>query len=143
MTSAPAIGFDYRPSRWPARLLGVVVTLALAAIVTSGAPWWLQLLLSAASLAFAAQALRRASRTGVAGVGLAGERWTLYRGDRSETPATLASSRVLGTCVLLRLKCAGETVVLLLAPDNSDADLRRRLRMRLAAMQPVAHGTDR
>jgi toxin CptA len=27
--------------------------------------------------------------------------------------------------------------VLLLAPDNSDADLRRRLRMRLAAMRPA------
>jgi len=49
----------------------------------------------------------------------------------------LTSFRVLGSFVLLRLSTAGQGVqVLLLAPDNSDADIRRRLRMRLATVQP-------
>ena len=137
MTSAPAIGFDYRPSRWPVRLLAIVLALALSAIASSGAPWWLKLLLAAGSLALATHAVRHASRTEIAGVGLAGENWTLYAANRSEVPARLASCRVLRTCILLRLKAAGRVHVLLLAPDNSDADLRRRLRMRLAAMEPA------
>jgi toxin CptA len=137
MTSAPAIGFDYRPSRLPARLLLAVAVLALVAIAASGAPWMLKLLMAAVSIALATHALRRAARSTVTGVALAGESWTLYRAARSESPAVLASFRILGTCVLLRLKSAERVEVLLLAPDNSDADLRRRLRMRLAAMQPV------
>lgn len=137
MTSAPAIGFDYRPSRWPVRLLAGMTVLALMALAASGVPWWLQGLSAAASIVLAAHALRRASRSSVTGVGLAGDGWTLYREGRSENPATLASFRILGSCVLLRLESAGEVTALLLAPDNSDADLRRRLRMRLAAMQPT------
>jgi toxin CptA len=44
---------------------------------------------------------------------------------------------VLGVVVLLRLQTAEQGMqVLLLAPDNSDADIRRRLRMRLATVQP-------
>jgi len=137
MTSAPAIGFDYRPSRLPARLLAAVGALAAIAIVLSGAPWWLQLLLALALFAMLVRALRRLSGSDVAGVGLAGARWTVYRADRSEAPAVLVSSRILGSCVLLRLKRADAVDTLLLAPDNSDADLRRRLRMRLAAVQAV------
>jgi len=143
MTSAPAIGFDYRPSRLPARALSTVAGLAVIAIVLSGAPWWLQLLLALALLAMLIRTLRRLSRSVVAGVGLAGERWTVYRADRSEVPAVLASSRILGSYVLLRLKTADAVEPLLLAADNSDADLRRRLRMRLATLQatkPKAHG---
>jgi toxin CptA len=49
----------------------------------------------------------------------------------------LLSHRVIGSCVLLRLKTDHATEVLLLAPDNSDADIRRRLRMRLAAQSAV------
>jgi toxin CptA len=137
MTSAPAIGFDYRPSRLPLQLLLAIAVLVLVAIAGSAAAWTLKLPMALASTAVVAIALRRASRSSVTGVALAGETWTLYRAAREESPAVLASSRVLGTCVLLRLKSAGRTEVLLLAPDNSDADLRRRLRMRLAAMRPA------
>lgn len=134
MTSAPAIGFDYRPSRLPARLLSTVGGMALLAIVLSGAPWWLKLLLTVALVAALASTLRRLSRSRITGVGMAGERWTAYCADRTELPAALASSRILGSCVLLRLKTANTVETLLLAPDNSDADLRRRLRMRLATL---------
>jgi toxin CptA len=48
--------------------------------------------------------------------------------------AVLASFRTMGDrAVWLHLKAQGRnSVSLLLAPDNSDADIRRRLRMRLA-----------
>ncbi|MEI7038011.1 protein YgfX [Fulvimonas yonginensis] len=137
MTSAPAIGFDYRPSRLPSTLLAAVAVLALASIALSGAPWGLKTGLAIVVLASVARALRTLSRSGIAGVGLAGENWTLYRAGQAEIPATLASFRILGTCVLLRLRTAEGVAVLLLAPDNADADVRRRLRMRLAALQPA------
>jgi toxin CptA len=137
MTSAPAIGFDYRPSRLPRQLLLAIAALSLVAIATSGAAWGLKLLMALASMALVASALRRVARSSVTGVALAGEAWTLYRAARTESPAALASFRILGSCVLLRLRSAERMEVLLLAPDNSDADLRRRLRMRLVAMQPA------
>jgi toxin CptA len=140
MTSAPAIGFDYRPSRWPTGLLGIVTALALLAIVLSGAPGSLKGLLAAGTVLATALAARRLSRSTVAGVGLAGETWTVYRADRSDAMATLISFRILGTCVLLRLRVADRAEVLVLAADNSDTDLRRRLRMRLVTL-PAATAT--
>jgi toxin CptA len=77
-------------------------------------------------------------RSCIAGVGYGPEGWALYRADRTQLPATLLSHRVVGTCVLLRLRTDHATEVLLLAPDNTDPDIRRRLRMRLAAQSPVA-----
>jgi hypothetical protein len=40
MTSAPAIGFDYRPSRWPVRLLAGMTVLALMALAAAALGWW-------------------------------------------------------------------------------------------------------
>jgi toxin CptA len=63
--------------------------------------------------------------------------WILHMVDNEGVPAELASFRVLGVFVLLRLRTADRGVhTLLLAPDNSDADIRRRLRMRLATVTP-------
>ena len=135
MTSAPAIGFDYRPSRWPRYATGAVALLALIATLPSGLAWWWKLALDAAILIAVMRTLRRLARSSIAGVGLAGALWTLYRTDRTEVPATLASFRVLAGFVLLRLVVEGRSEVLVLASDNSDADLRRRLRMRLAALR--------
>ena len=132
MTSAPAIGFDYRPSRLPARLLAIAAALSLVAIAVCGAPLGLKLALMAGTLALAIPAVRRARRSRVAGIGYGADGWTLYRADRSQLPATLLSHRIIGTCVLVLLKTDHATDTLLLAPDNSDADIRRRLRMRLA-----------
>ncbi|MBP1475763.1 hypothetical protein J7I44_15760 [Frateuria sp. MAH-13] len=138
MTSAPAIGFDYRPSRLPGRLLAVVTTLALVAIGLSGAPLGLKLLLAAGVAVSSVITARRSMRPRIAGVGYGSDGWTLYQADRSQLPATLVSHRVIGTSVLLRLKTGRATETLLLASDNSDPDIRRRLRMRLAAQSRAA-----
>lgn len=137
MTSAPAIGFEYRPSRWLPRLLWLLAALALLAIALAGLPFWLKLPLALLVAGSAWRAVRRHQRSPVTAAGWSGEGgWSLRFADGSDVPAALASFRVLGATVMLRLRTAlpGEQV-LLLAPDNSDADIRRRLRMRLAAAQ--------
>lgn len=138
MTSAPAIGFEYRPSRVLRRVLLVVAILALLAVVLCALALWLKLLLIAGVLLATRQSLRKAAGSAVAAAGWsAGSSWTLHLADHEDVPATLTSFRVLGSFILLRLHTAKQgKQVLLLAPDNSDADIRRRLRMRLATVQP-------
>lgn len=137
MTSAPAIGFEYRPSRWLPRLLWVLAALALLAIASCGLPAWLKLATAALLVALVLRAVRRHRLSPIAAAGWGGEGgWSLHLTDHRDVPASLASFRVLGECILLRLRTTslGEQA-LLLAPDNSDADTRRRLRMRLATVQ--------
>ena len=137
MTSAPAIGFEYRPSRWLSRALLVVAALAAAALALCALPAWLKPVLILALLLAAWRTLRRLAAVPVTAAGWgADNQWVLHLHAREDVPATLASFRVLGSLVLLRLRTAERGVqVLLLAPDNSDADIRRRLRMRLATRQ--------
>lgn len=137
MTSAPAIGFEYRPSRWLPRLLWTVAVLAVLAIALSGLPPWLKRPLSAGIVLLVWCAVRRWQASPVRAAGWSADgNWSLHFADGSDAPATLASFRVLGDGVLLRLHTmpAGEHV-LLLTSDNSDADTRRRLHMRLALVQ--------
>ncbi|WEN14065.1 hypothetical protein PY254_12550 [Rhodanobacter sp. AS-Z3] len=137
MTSAPAIGFEYRPSRWLRGLPVLVVALALLAIVLCMIPWWSKALLAVAVLLAMRKTLRSLAAVPVAAAGWSDDQsWTLRLHNHEDIPATLSSFRVLGSFVLLRLHTVTHGVqVLLLAPDNSDADIRRRLRMRLATIQ--------
>jgi toxin CptA len=137
MTSAPAIGFDYRPSRLPGGLLTAAAAFSFVAIAACGAPLALKLALLGGTAALTVPAFRRSCRSRIAGVGYGSDGWTLYAADRSQLPATLLSHRVIGTCILLRLKTDRSTEILMLAPDNCDPDIRRRLRMRLAAQAPA------
>jgi toxin CptA len=138
MTSAPAIGFDHAPSRLLQRALLAVAALAVLSTLLCALPLWLRLLLAILVLAATWGTLRRLAAPAVVAAGWSGgSDWTLRMADSEDVPASLVSFRVLGAFVLLRLRSAGHgTCVLLLAPDNSDADIRRRLRMRLATMQP-------
>ena len=137
MTSAPAIGFEYRPSRLLRRVLIVVAILVVLAVVLCALASWLKLLLIASVLLATWQSMRTMTASPVAAAGWSADNdWTLHLSNHEDMPAALASFRVLGSFVLLRLSTAGQGVqVLLLAPDNSDADIRRRLRMRLATVQ--------
>lgn len=136
MTSAPAIGFEYRPSWLPGRALVLMSCLALLAVALCGLVLWQKALLSVVVVLTAARAVHKLASTPVTAVGWSADGgWTLHLLAREDVPVTLASFRVLGSIVLLRLKTPGRAMhVLLLAPDNSDADIRRRLRMRLATM---------
>ncbi len=136
MTSAPAIGFEYRPSWLPRRALMLMSCLALLAIAVSGLALWQQALLAVVLVLAVAPALRKLAVTPVTAAGWSADGgWTLHLSAHEDLAVTLASFRVSGPFVLLRLKTSGKAVhVLFLAPDNSDADIRRRLRMRLATM---------
>ena len=138
MTSAPAIGFEYRPSRLLRHMLLVVAALAVLAVVLCALAPWLKLLLIAGVLLATWQSILKAAALPVVAAGWSADNsWTLHLADHEDVPALLASFRVLGGFVLLRLRTVERgTQVLLLAPDNSDADIRRRLRMRLATVQP-------
>ena len=138
MTSAPAIGFEYRPSRLLRRVLIAVAAMAVLAVALCGLALWLKWLLGIAVVLATWQSVRRLAAVPVAAAGWSADNdWTLRLIDHEDVPATLASFRVFGIFVLLRLQTVERGVqVLLLAPDNSDADIRRRLRMRLATMQP-------
>lgn len=138
MTSAPAIGFEYRSSRLLRRLLIAVAVLVVLAIVLCALAIWLKLLLVAGVLMVTGQSVRRMESSPVTAVGWnTGNDWMLHLVDHEDVPATLVSFRVLAACVMLRLETAEQGMqVLLLAPDNSDSDIRRRLRMRLATLQP-------
>jgi len=142
MTSAPAIGFEYRPSRWLSRVLLLVSSLAVLAVATSALPWLAKTVLVIAVSVALWRTLRRGSALPVqaAGWGRDGG-WSLRMGTGEDVAATLCAFRVIGDkAVWLRLRVPGHAAVaLLLAPDNSDADMRRRLRMRLAQLE--ASGT--
>jgi toxin CptA len=137
MTSAPAIGFEYSPSRWLPRMSIAIAALAVAAVVCCALAVWIKLSLIAIVLLATWRSVRATAASIVAAVGLSADNdWMLRLTSYEDVPATLASFRVLGAFVLLRLRTAAlGTQVVLLAPDNSDADTRRRLRMRLATMQ--------
>jgi toxin CptA len=136
MTSAPAIGLEYRPSRWVLRLLIAVTVLAMPAIALSGLPRVLQILLAVSVPVMCGQALRRL-RVPVSAVGWAHQAgWSLHGLDGADEPATLLSFKVIRTVVLLQLTSRRYgKLTLWLMPDNSDADIRRRLRMRLAVLR--------
>ena len=143
MTSAPAIGFEYRPSRRIAVVLVLVSLLAELAIAVSGAPLLLRFLLAITVIVGCHRAVRRLNLP-VSAAGWGSQTgWTLRDTDGGDDPATLLSFRCMPGMVLLRL--AGQRhgrLTLWLMPDNSDADIRRRLRMRLAVLQTAAKARD-
>lgn len=137
MPSAPAIGFEYRPPRLLRRAVAAMAVLALLAIGWSGLPWWGRIGLAAVVLAATWRTVRQLRRNRVVAAGWGADGlWTLRLVSGADVTATLLSFRVLGAFVLLRLRVPElGAQTLLLGPDNSDADIRRRLRMRLAIMQ--------
>lgn len=140
MPSAPAIGFECRPPRLLRRAVVAMAVLALLSVGWSGLPWWGKLGLAVVVLAATWQTVRQLPRHRVVAAGWGADgQWTLRLVSGADVAATLLSFRVLGAFVLLRLRVPGLGVqALLLGPDNSDADIRRRLRMRLAIMQADA-----
>lgn len=136
MTSAPAIGFEYRPSRWVPRLLIAITGLAIPAIGFSGLPLWVRIALVAAVMLACLRAVRQL-RLPIFAVGWAAHGgWTLRGQDGADDVATLLSFRILRNVILLRLASRRYgRLSFWLMPDNLDPDTRRRLRMRLAVLR--------
>src|SRR6185312_4854392 len=120
MTSAPAIGFDYSPSRWLRRVVLLVAALAVVAVMSCALPLWIRLALVVVVLLATWRTYRQWAWPIVVAAGWgSGADWTLHLADNEDVAAALLSFRVLGPFVLLRLRAVDRGVhALLLAPDN-------------------------
>ena len=133
MKSAPAIAFDLRPSR---RIGAVVCALVVLAML---APWLTSLsteVAAASSLgafALGASALWRHRRPNFRRAAWRESGWVLLDRDGHEHPAELESQVRLGALLALGFRHGPRARFrFLLAPDNLDADTRRRLILLLA-----------
>lgn len=133
MTSARAIAFDYRPSRWLAAIVAGVAIAALVSIALSAFDPIVKLASSIVAMAYAGIVLRKFWTQKPLRVAWhdAGH-WRLSDVNE-EHIAELVRSAVRGSWIVLNLRRHdGVRLALVLAPDNSDADTHRRLRVRLA-----------
>jgi toxin CptA len=134
MKSAPAIAFDYVPSRWLAAATAAIALLALAAVAFAGVATWVKLALGCAVIGYAAHSLRRHFEASTRRVAWheAGH-WRIALADGEGRAVELRHAVARGGWLVLTFRTGdGERVALILGPDNSDADVRRRLRVRLA-----------
>lgn len=138
MKSAPAIAFDYRPSRSVAAAIVTIASLAIVAVVLSGIDPWIRLAVGFAACGYATLALWRFLASPVRRVAWheAGH-WRVVQADGQDRVAELRQAVVRGAWITLILRLTdGKDVALVLAFDNSDAELRRCLRVRLTRTAP-------
>ena len=141
MKSAPAITFDYRPSR---RLGAAIVAMALLAAVAAalcGLDAWQKAIVLVAAITGGALGWQRSRRSLVQRCAWYGDdRWRVRDARGEEHHAVLLHAAVRGPMIALVLSAGAlRRVALILLPDNSDAELRRRLRVRLSrAADPAA-----
>ena len=135
MKSAAAIAFDYRPSRWIAVAIVLIAMLAVLAVALSGVALAWKVALACVACAYAAWSLDRflrANNIRRAAWQQAGH-WRVVDTNGNEFVAELDSGIVRGAWIVLRLRRTdGRRVTMILGPDNSDVDTRRRLRIQLA-----------
>lgn len=134
MKSAPAIAFDYRPSRWVPLAIALLLLLALAAITTSGVPWVAKVLLGAGALVHVVIALIRLYRPAIRRCAwYADGQWRVRDARGNDHAANLVRASVRGILIVLVLRSPVQrSSALVLLPDNCDADTHRRLRVRLS-----------
>ena len=137
MRSAPAIGFEYQPSRTLALAAASLIALAVVAVSLSGVVTWLKIALGAAVLVYGAWSLWRFLHPRIRALNWRSDvsvsvKLTDRRGVETEVQGALHDARVLGPLIALQLRGPRGAANLWLLPDNLDADIRRRLRTRLA-----------
>jgi len=143
MKSAPAITFDYSPSRRLVVALTGVTLLAVLAMAASGIETWMKLLLGAVACSYATAAMRKLLHPVVRRCAWQESGHWRVRDAASgdDHAASLLGASVLGDLIVLRLRSALQrSTTLILMPDNSDPDTRRRLRVRLARAEATGAG---
>lgn len=137
MRSAPAIAFDYRPSRRLAVAAGLVAALAVASVLLSGLPIGLRASLAVAVPLYAGYKLRRFLAPPWVRIAHDAGGWRLIDRGGEGVASTLAGHVRRGPLLVLdfvtperpRFTCV-------LSPDVIDADTRRRLLLVLARRDP-------
>jgi hypothetical protein len=134
MKSAPDIAFDYAPSRL---ILGGVLScgvLAALAVMLSGLDGFLKIPLALFALGYAGQAAWRLRDCPVARMAHGEAGWILFDGSGNEEVVELDHHIRRGFLVVLAFGTGTRRLRrFVLAPDNLDADTRRRLLLVLAA----------
>ncbi len=139
MKSAPTIAFDYRPSR------GVGVAAALVCLAAAAVPWLSALpplacvTLSSAAIAFGMHALQQFRKPRFRRIAYRASGWILMDAHDTEHAAVLESHAHLGVLLALGFRTGPRSRLrVMLAPDNLDAQSRRRLVLMLARAE-IAH----
>lgn len=133
MKSVPGIAFDYRPSHGLAwAMLGVAVA-AVISVLLSGIPEFAKLLLGTVLAACGAFALYRHLKPDIVRVARGEGGWLLVDVEGKEWPVKLIDHVHRGFLLVLAFRQDGGRMHrLVLTPDNSDRELRRRLLLNLA-----------
>lgn len=138
MKSAPTIAFDYRPSRIVAIVAVAIVLLALAASLLSGLPVALRMVLATLALLAGAASIARFLHPRLRRVTHGATGWQLVDDDAAQE-AMLVSHARIGSWLALSWRIAGGARRhAVLAPDNIDADTRRRVALLLLRADVVA-----
>ncbi len=133
MKSAPAIAFDYRPSRRVAAAAATIAVLAIVAILASGIGTPARLVLIVAVSAHAAWSLRRFLATPFVRVTRDAGGWQLVTREDERLAASLRGHVRLGPLLVLEFAVPGRRPFrCVLAGDVIDTELRRRLLLVLA-----------
>lgn len=143
MRSAPAIGFEYRPSRTLAACIVVLTVLAVLAVAWSGLPALAATVLMIGAPGYGMAALWRHLHPRIVALawrsdGSVSIRFARHAGEGGEVQGSLQDARVFGFMIALRIRWPGGRAGVWILPDNLDADTRRRLRVRLRC--DAAHG---
>jgi toxin CptA len=135
MRSAPAIGFEYQPSRLLAMAAAALSAVAVLAIFMSGFPSTAKIALALLACGCGGYALRRHLRPRVRRLNWRSDGGVSIElsdhGSGAELHGALHHARIFGPLIALQLRWPGGAASLWLLPDNLDADTRRRLRVRL------------
>ena len=143
MKSAPAIAFDYQPSRALLMAAGFVLLLALVAVALSGFGIAAKCILVVAACAYAGYSARRVLLHRVKRCAWhEGGQWRVRDSRGEEHAAVLLHATARGPLIALVFQAGAlRRVSIVLLPDNCDAETRRRLRVRLARADAFATGT--
>ena len=127
MRSAPAIAFDYRPSRLLIAASASMLALALVSIAASGldAPW--RIGISAIALCACVWSLHRWTHPRWTRIAFGDAGWVLADQAGHEVPAELTRYAKLGAMQVLTLRAESRVFHLAILPDNLDGERRRRL----------------
>ncbi len=134
MKSVPPIAFDHRPSPRLIAFLLIAAGLAAVSLAISGIPSLAKAVIAFVAAGYFGFSMRRfLLRAPLRLVWQSSGRWILVDAQHREIDAELIRSTVRGEWILIELRRADRArVAIVLAPDNSNAETRRALRVRLS-----------
>lgn len=132
MKSAPTIAVDYRPSRMIALAGGAIVLLAAVAPLLTGWPIAPKLVVSLCALVAGMASVLRFARPPLRRIAYGADGWQLRDRERAHDAVLVTHARIGPFTALTWRLATGRRWHALLAPDNADAETRRRMTLVLA-----------